>query len=178
MAEDLILGESGTAGRLESVDVVDTLAGETAQAKKVLVHIGHGSRIGVDAGRAREDPGKPRAYGTSQTQADARLQHAVTFHDPSLGGIETRPVERVAQRGDEPARRLARQFGVGVQRDDVADRGDLVQVAADRRVTGIARPAQQAIEFAQLAALAFPPHPARSMTGFHWRRRWKRKNRS
>ena len=42
----------------------------------------------------------------------------------------------------------------------------------------VGRAAQQPVELRQLAALALAAHPAPLSSGFHWRARWKKKNRS
>jgi hypothetical protein len=72
---------------------------------------------------------------------------------------------------DEGLRRIARQFGVGVQRDHVLHRRQRLDVADNQheavvriatkwqcRISLLA--AQQRVEIGQLAALALVPHPA------------------
>ena len=60
---------------------------------------------------------------------------------------------------DQLPRRVARQAGVGVERDAVADLRQDGQVA-DLDGGRVRRAAQQAIELLDLAALALPSHPA------------------
>ena len=62
-------------------------------------------------------------------------------------------------RADHLPRRIARQLGVGVERDDILDLAQRADVARDSlEGAGIAA-AQQCIEVVELAALAFPTHP-------------------
>src|SRR5581483_10345717 len=59
---------------------------------------------------------------------------------------------------DQPLDGIARQSCIGIERDDVADAGRQVRRGVEERRVG--RPAQQAVELVQLAALALPSHPA------------------
>ena len=61
VAEQRVLGHAVGQRRLERVDVVDPLAGEAALAEQVLVDVGDGDGVRVDAGRAGEDPLEDRA---------------------------------------------------------------------------------------------------------------------
>ena len=49
MAEDPVLGKAAAERPLERVDVVDALADERALAEHVLVDVGDGARVRVDA---------------------------------------------------------------------------------------------------------------------------------
>ena len=75
-------------------------------------------------------------------------------------GVDLGTVEGVGHLADELDGTAARQARVGIERDDVADaaadlRDDLGH--DDEACTG--DPAQETIEFVQLAALALPAHP-------------------
>ena len=70
---------------------------------------------------AGKQPDKPGTAGARQTHAHARLQDAVAFGDNPAHGIELRPVQRMGHRADELAGGIARQLGVGVERDDIFD---------------------------------------------------------
>ena len=73
---------------------------------------------------AGEDALEQRAFAADrQRRRDARLQHAVALDDAAGAAIEARPVERMRHRADQPARGVARQLRVGVERDDVAHAG-------------------------------------------------------
>ena len=113
-----------TAGErgLEGIDVVDALAGIGAFAEQILVHVGDGGGIGIDAAHAGEDALEQRALAADrQRRRDPRLQHRIAFDDPAGAGVEARPVERMRHLADQPAHRVARQSRVGVERDDVAN---------------------------------------------------------
>ena len=49
-------GKRSVERPLERVDVVDALADERAFAEQVLVDVGDGARVGIDAGFAAEQP--------------------------------------------------------------------------------------------------------------------------
>ena len=61
MAEDAVLREAPGERALERVDVVDALADERAFAEQVLVDVGDGARVGIDARLAGEQPREARA---------------------------------------------------------------------------------------------------------------------
>ena len=60
MAEDAVLREPPADRLLERVDVVDPLADERAFAEHVLVDVGDGAGVRVDARLAGEQPREPR----------------------------------------------------------------------------------------------------------------------
>ena len=108
--------------------------------------------------RWNSEPSRP----TGNDGRDPRLQHGIACHDPAGGGVEARPVERVRHLADQPVHRVARQPGVGVERDDVADAGGhRRRLPAEVQEAGVGRAAQQPVQFVQLAALAFPADPPR-----------------
>ena len=59
VAENVIFGKCFARGRLEGIDLVDSLAGEAAQPKEIHIGIGRGARVRVDAPRCRQEPGEP-----------------------------------------------------------------------------------------------------------------------
>src|SRR3990172_11412433 len=59
VAEDQILGEAAAKRALEGVHVEDALAGERPLAEDVLVDVGDGARVGVDARLAAEEAAEP-----------------------------------------------------------------------------------------------------------------------
>src|SRR6185503_21169193 len=74
------------------------------------------------------------------------------------GRVEVRPIQRMLDDSDQPARRLAREARVRVERDDVAnrfeDRGIADHDAERRRST-----AEQPVELLDLPPLPFPANP-------------------
>ena len=97
-----------------------------------------------------------------QCGRDPWLQHGIACHDPAGGGVEARPVERVCHFADQPVDRIARQPGVRVERDNVADAGGHPRrLPAEVQETGVGRAAQQPVQLVQLATLAFPADPPR-----------------
>ena len=116
-----VLGEAAECRALECLDVVDALSGETALAVEVLVHVGDGGRIGVDARVSGVDGREDRPVRARQRHADARLQDPVAPDDAAEHGVVHGAVERVRQGADEQRRRVGREHRVGVEGDDVAD---------------------------------------------------------
>ena len=103
VAEKRILRHAAWQGGLECVDVVDTLARVGALAEKVLVNIGDGSCIRVHAARAGEDALIERSLSADwERRRDAGLEDCIAVHDPSLGLVETRSVQRMGHLADQP----------------------------------------------------------------------------
>ena len=162
VAQQRVLRHPAGHRRVERVDVVDALAGEGSFREQVLVDVGDGGGVRIDARRAGERPLEDRGLMfRGEGRRDARLEHAVAVRDPPGSRIEGRRVERMGDRPDQAADRTGRQSRVGVERDHVADvrrcgRGaSLGHEDAGRR-----RPTQQRVQLLELAALAFPAHPA------------------
>ena len=68
-------------------------------------------------------------------------------------------VERMRQRADELARRIARQLRIGVQSDHESDVAERPGIADDPREIRARTGSQQVIERRQLASFAFVTHP-------------------
>ncbi len=165
VAQDAVLGQAIAQHVLEGVDLVDALADERAFVEHVLVDVGDGAGVRVDARLAAEQPPVVRSVRGGQARADPRLQDAVAArHHRRLGrAAEARRVERVRHRGDELPGGVARQLRVGVERDHVAHARQLRRVAHDQR-EAVAGPhagpaAQQRVQVGELAALALVAHP-------------------
>ena len=157
MAEHGVVGDSPVQLAEGDIDVVDPLAGERALAEEILVHVGHGEGIGIEAARGGVHPLQHRAVlDTRQRRADPRLEDAVATADPAAG-MEPGLVQRVGDLAHQAAGCLPRQTGVAVQGQHVLHRaGQLPLDRVERRVGGAAQPAVQLVE---LASLALPPHP-------------------
>ena len=110
--------------------------------------------------RGRQQRGEPRVRGRRQVEADPRLQDAVALDDPPGCRVEPRPVERMGQRADQPAGRVARHLGVGVERDHEADPRQARRVGAQHRIARVRSPRSSRLNSEQLAALPLPAHPA------------------
>ena len=87
------------------------------------------------------------------------MQDRVAFDDAALAGIVDRPIERVSEVADQGACRVARQLRVGIQGDDVLDRGEDGLIADDVRKRRLRLAPEPGVELLQLAALALIPHP-------------------
>ena len=81
-------GERG----LERIDIVDALAGVGAFAEQILVNVGHGGSVGIDAAHAGEHALEQRAFTADRQRGrDARLQHGISFDDAA--GSERRTAD-------------------------------------------------------------------------------------
>ena len=63
------------------------------------------------------------------------------------------------RRADQAMRGLARQLGVGIERDDVTNLCQQFGAGGGHDEAGVGGAAQELIELAQLAALSFPANP-------------------
>src|SRR5687767_6069712 len=104
---------------LKSVDVVETLACETAFAEEVLINVGEGGRVGIDAGITRKDLHKLRTRSTRQRDTDARLQNTVTVSNAIVICIDAWFVEWMNRRADELPRNIPRELSVRIEGYDV-----------------------------------------------------------
>ena len=87
VAQERVLGDPPRQRLLERVDVVDALAGVAPLAEQVLVDVGDGGGVGIDAGRAGEDALEERGVTLGRERGrDARLEDAVPRDDPAAGG--------------------------------------------------------------------------------------------
>ena len=121
MAEHGILREASLHGALESIHIVNSFSDKRTFLENILVHVGNGPRVRIDARIAGENPDKPGSPGARQTHADARLQDAIAFGDNPARAIEHRTVQRMGHRAHKLAGGIARQLSVGVERDDILD---------------------------------------------------------
>ncbi len=177
VAEQRVLRHAAGERRLEGVDVVDALAGVGALAEQILVDVGDRRRVGIDAARRGEDALEERALAADrQRRRHARLQDAVAFDDAPAVGVEARPVERMRHLADQPARGVARQARVGVERDDVADAGGRRGAAVDGMNVVSAAPRSRRFSSWSLPRLRSQPIQRRSPS-FQTRRRCSRRKR-
>ena len=146
-------------GAHERVHVVQPLAGEDAFVEEVLIRVGNGGGIGIDARVARVEPGEQRPGAAGHRDAHPRLQDRVALRDSLRDGVETRAVQRVRDDADERPRGVSRKARVGVERDAVAHAWQNRQVAHLRGERRLAIASQQAIELFDFSALALPAHP-------------------
>ena len=98
-------GKRPRVARSNAFDVVHPLAGEAPLAVEVLVDVGDGRGVGIDAGLARLDGGEERAIRAGERDADPRLEDAVAAHDPAERRVVLGAVERVGERADQVAGR-------------------------------------------------------------------------
>src|SRR5687768_4220468 len=106
---------------LKCVHVVETLAGEIAFTKKVLIDVGDGGSVGIDSGITPENLHNPRSRGTRQRDAHARLQNAATASQARVVCVDTWLVEAMDCGADEFPRNTAPELSVALARYDVTN---------------------------------------------------------
>ena len=102
VAEQRIAREAMLQHPAQGFDFVNALAGEDAFALQVLVNVGGGARVDVEAGLAGVDVGQPRLRRALHADADARLQNAVAGDDDVVARDRRWPGS-----ADAPSRRPA-----------------------------------------------------------------------
>ena len=158
MAEDRVLRDPVPQRRREGIDLVDALAGERPLSEQVLVDVGDGERVGIQALPGGVDRLEERGVLLGrQRGGDPGRQDRVPARHPPRTRVEPCPVQRVRELRDQLLRRSSGQDGVGIQGDHVAERAG--QPALDRRVARVLGPTEQDVELVELAALALPAHP-------------------
>ena len=159
VAQQMIFRDASGQGAVEGVHIVDAFAHVDALTEEILVDVGDGQRVKIDARVAGKDAAEGRTRRRHRADLGARLQDSVAGGERAAGRVELGTVERMRQRPDQPLRAARRQFGVGVQGNhvaDVAQRGGLPH-HFDKGRRHVAT--QQAVELVELAPLALPAHP-------------------
>jgi hypothetical protein len=161
VAQHEAFGQACIEHRMHGLHVEQALAGVGAFAEHVLVDLGAGRAVGVDAGLAGEQPVKEREVARGrQGRRDARLQDAVAADDATRFGVDQRPVVRVSGHAHQLAQSARWQLRVTVESDDVGRvRGDLRLEAEVEEQAGLAG-GQHGHQLFDLAALALPADPA------------------
>src|SRR5882757_10246840 len=72
VTQQRVLGNAVFESRLEEIHIVDSLSGVRPFAKEVLVHIGHGKGVWIQAARARKDALVQRALPTRRQDGVTR----------------------------------------------------------------------------------------------------------
>ncbi|KAF5056936.1 hypothetical protein DSECCO2_362080 [anaerobic digester metagenome] len=162
VAQNSVVGKAAVESLPEDVHVVDALADERTFAEQVLIHIGDGAGVGVDADLAGAHQRIPRTVRAGQADRHPRLQDSVAGRDTAARLVVAGAVQRMGHGAHEPARRVAGQLRVGVQGDDESDIRQDGRVADDEREAvrrvGLTL-AEQGVQIPELAALAFVAHP-------------------
>ena len=83
----------------ERIDLVDAFAGEASLAVEILINVGDGGRIWIDARMPRVDRSEVRAVCARQRHSDPRLYDAVAFRDAPDSFVVVGTIQRM---GDRP----------------------------------------------------------------------------
>ena len=159
VAEDAVFVDPALDRGLEGINVVKPLAGEGALAGDVLIDVGYGEDVGIQAAVHREDALENRCVlAGCQRRRDAGLQHAVAADHATRFFVMHRTVDRMVHLSDELGDGVTHQACVGVERHHVAN--ILRHGVGARQIGRVAVAAQQQVQLVQLAAFSFPAHPA------------------
>ena len=161
MTEHLAHRQMPAKDSVQRLHMEQALAGKTALCKQVLVHLGAGSTVGVHATLAGKQPVKAcHLLARRQGCGHTGLQNAVARHHTLPAGVELRLIVRMCRHTHQFTQATRRQFGVGVQREQVSHvRGAARGFAKikERRARAVGQLSHQLL---QLAAFALPAHPA------------------
>ena len=127
--EEGVAGEAALEDLMENADLVDAFACEDALAEEVLIDVGDGAGIDVEASFAGVERGKSRARCRSDADTDAWLQDAVPSGDDASPGVDDGLIERVGDGTDHACRGGAGKLCIGIEGNDVTDVGEHVQRA-------------------------------------------------
>ena len=119
MTKDPVFRKAPLEASLKCIDVIDTFADERALAEHILIHVGDGAGVGVDAGLAAEQSRIVRLVSAGKAHCHARLQDAVALSNALLVDIKDRTVERVRHGSDKLPGGVTRQLRICVEGDDV-----------------------------------------------------------
>ena len=123
VAEHLAFGQAQRQRAVHRLHVEQALATEAAFAEEVLINLGTGGAVGVQAAVAVEERVVAGgSVGRRQRRLDTRLQDAVAADDAAHRGVPARLVQRVRGHAHQRAQPARWHVRVGVQRDQVAHR--------------------------------------------------------
>ena len=159
VTEDPVLREALVQGLLKRVYVVDPLADERTFLEQILINVGYGAGVWIDARLAATELRVTRPVGTGKTDRHARLQDAVSVDHELPGRVVARAIERVRHGAGKLPCGVARQQRVSVERNHVLDLRQCARLAYDPGKLLRPATAQDCIERRQLAALALVTHP-------------------
>ncbi len=161
VAENRAFRDTARKRRLEGIHIVNALAAVGALLEQVLINVGHGRCVWVDAGRAREHALIQRAIARGGKRwRHPGLQHAISLDHTAKHEVKFWPVERVRHFPDQALGSSNGKPRVGVQGDDVTNaRRHERWSAANRQEGGVGGAAQEPVELMQLSAFALPSDP-------------------
>ena len=161
MAQHLALRQSACQHGMHRLHIEQPLAGEGAFAKKILVYLGAGCAVGIDAALSRKQPVVQRdVLGCGQRRGHARLQDAIATHHAASVCGEMRLVVRVRCHAYQFAQATRWQLRVAVQRDDVLCIGRHAGFGAQIQKSGRGALRQRRYQQFKFSPLAFPANPA------------------
>ena len=161
MAQHLAVRQSARQDRMHSLHVEQALARESSLAKKILVDLGGGGAVRVNAALPGKQPAVRRGVlCVWQRSRHMRLQYAVAADHPASCSVPHRLVARVGRHAHQLAQAPGRQLSVAVQRQHVAHRAGQARVFTQVNELTLRSLRQRTHQLLQLAAFALPANPA------------------
>ena len=160
VADERVLRDATFDAAHERVHVVDAFADVDPGTEEVLIDLGAGVGVDVEADVPGEDAREQRLAGARRRGLDARLDDRVARDDATRGGVEDRAIQRMGEESHQPTRTAHRQLGIAVERDDEADAQEAFGFSDMAAVARLIIAAEQSIELLELAALALPADEA------------------
>ena len=119
VAEDPVLRKAPTQRPLERINVIDPLTDEGTFVKEILVNVGNGACVRVDAWLTPEQVCVPRPVRARQAHGDAWLKDSVPIRDTLFVLVVPRTIERVRHGSHELPCGIARQLRIRVKGDHI-----------------------------------------------------------
>src|SRR5208282_4638552 len=122
VTENAVVGDAAFESGLERIHIVNSLAAVGTFLEEILINVGNGSCIWVDAGWAREHALINRAIPRGGKRwRHPGLQHAISLNHTAAHGIELWSIERVRHFSDQALCGSNGKPRVRVYGDDVTD---------------------------------------------------------
>ena len=121
VTEQRIFRHPSRQAALERVQIVDALANVNPFAEQILVGVGHGPGVWIQADVPGKDAGEAGDVSAGRSDFDARLQQGIPGDNGATARVELGAIQRMRERGDKPVPGFARHDRIGIQGDDVLD---------------------------------------------------------
>ncbi len=157
--EEPVLGEASSRRALECGHVVDPLSGEAPLVIEILVHVGNGGGVRIDAGVPGVYDGETRSVCAREPHSHPGLKNRVAARDSPHLRIVPCAIERVCHGTRQLGSGVRREHGIRVERDHVARSAERVAILRDHGKRIVAHAFDEVVELRELPSLALPTHP-------------------
>src|SRR5580658_4287241 len=143
---------------MQSRDLVDALSCKNPFTIEILIGVGDGAGVNVEASLSGKEGGQARTRCRADAHSNPRLQNAIALSNNAQPRVNDCLVQWMGNRSDQLGGGAARKLRIRIQRQHVAD---VLEGFEPPRLDGerIEVAGQKLIQVKQLSALAFPSHP-------------------